>query len=425
MHFNILTLFPDFFHSPLSCGLLGKAIENGLIQAHFVNPRDFTQDKHRSVDDRPYGGGPGMIMAVDPMLRALKSLSNPGRTILLSPQGRVFDQNLAAELAAEESLTLVCGRYEGLDARFQTLTGAEAVSLGDFVLSGGESAALCLIEAVARLKPEFMGRAESSQKDSFVQGLLEYPQYTRPDVYQGLAVPEILLSGNHQRIADWRRSQSLQLTLKERPELLKTTKLDAEDQAYLRNLNRPRLGRALYIALVHYPVWNKYKQVTAVSLTNLDIHDIARVCSTYLLGGYYLVTPLKDQQELAERLIGHWMHGAGGRRNPDRLKAMQRVHVSESIEEVRKKIKEHAGTAPLTIATSARQEGLVNYAELRQELQQKPVLLLFGTGYGLAPQVLQECDGVLRAIRFIDHYNHLSVRSAVAITVDRILKDFF
>lgn len=365
-----------------------------------------------------------MVMTVDPLLQALRVLSDPGRVLLFSPQGRRFDQPLARELAAEQSLTLICGRYEGIDARFQELYAAEAVSVGDFVLSGGESAALCLVEAVSRLLPEFMGCAQSSQ-DSFASGLLEHPQYTRPAVYQGLEVPQVLLSGDHKRIAAWRRKQALQTTLQKRPELLQQASLEPEDQEYLCSLSRIHLGRALYLALVHYPVWNKNRQVTAVSLTNLDIHDIARICCTYGLGGYYLVTPLQDQQGLAKKLISHWIQGSGSRRNPDRLQAMQKVQVVKDIAQARAEIVDRTGQEPLLVGTSARQQGGINYLQLHKELGHRPVLILFGTGYGLASEVLQQCDVLLPPIRFMGNYNHLSVRSAAAIIVDRILGDVF
>ncbi|MFW6388662.1 MAG: tRNA (guanosine(37)-N1)-methyltransferase TrmD [Desulfohalobiaceae bacterium] len=426
MHFNILSIFPEFFSSPLSCGLLAKARQKGVVDFTLCNPRDYAQDKHRKVDDRPYGGGPGMVMSVDPLLRALRSLPEPGRVILLSPQGQIFNQELAAELAREECLSLVCGRYEGVDARFQEICSAEEISLGDFVLSGGESAALCLVEAVSRLLPEFMGCEESSQEESFSSGLLEHPQYTRPAAYQSLAVPETLLSGDHQQIAKWRRQQSLSKTLHIRPELLHKAQLGAEDQAYLQEIPRLQLGRGLYLALVHYPVLNKEGQVTAVSLTNLDIHDIGRVCCTYALGDYFLVTPLKDQQELAGKLLDHWIHGSGGRRNPDRLQAMQRVRVTESVQQAKERIQSKTGQEPLLLGSSARSVGSgISYTEVKKVLKQRPVLLLLGTGHGLALEVLEACDALLPPIRFLEAYNHLSVRSAASIIVDRVLGDGF
>ena len=219
MRFSIISIFPEFFESPLSCGLLSKAVDKGLISFHFINPRHYSTDKHHNVDDRPYGGGPGMVMAVEPLRRALETLPPSVRILMLNPKGRPLTQKLARELAAEEELALLCGRYEGVDARLEKLCAVEPVSVGDFVLNGGESGALCLIEAVSRLVPDFMGRDESADEESFSSGLLEYPHYTRPEEYEGLAVPEVLSSGHHGRIAVWRREKSLEATLALRPDM--------------------------------------------------------------------------------------------------------------------------------------------------------------------------------------------------------------
>jgi len=423
MHVNILTLFPEYFRSPLACGLMAKAMDNRVISLRLVNPRDFATDRHRSVDDKPYGGGPGMVMAVEPMLKALKSVDNPGRVLLLSPRGRPFDQPFAEELAREEDLTLICGRYEGVDARFEDLSRAEPVSVGDFVLGGGESGALCILEAVSRLLPQFMGSSESATEESFSDGLLEYPHYTRPEVYQGLCVPEVLLSGDHAAIHRWRREQALVETLKQRPDLLDRASLSRDDLIRLRTFKRKRLGPHLYVALLHSPVRNKKGQVTTVSLTNLDIHDIARVCCSYGLGGYYLVTPIEDQQRLARRLVDHWDRGAGGRSNPDRAKAVRTVRVTADLEEALEEIERIAGQRPYVLATSARDCGEMTPPAVARKLESVPVLVVFGTGSGLAESVLGSADGLLRPLRCLDEYNHLSVRSAVSITVDRILGD--
>ncbi|MDZ7762001.1 MAG: tRNA (guanosine(37)-N1)-methyltransferase TrmD [Desulfovermiculus sp.] len=423
MHFNILTIFPEFFDSPLECGLMGKAKERGIFTTSLINPRDFASDRHRSVDDRPYGGGPGMVMSLQPLLRAVHSIPHPGRIVLLSPQGHPFDQEMAKDLAHADILTLVCGRYEGIDARFVRLTGAEPVSIGDFVLNGGESAAICVLEAVTRLQSHYMGCAESTQEESFTSGLLEYPHYTRPQEYNTLQVPQILLSGDHARIAGWRREQSLLTTRKYRPDLLERAQLSPGDMDFLRTQPRTRLGRNLFVALLHWPVMNKQGEMTTVSLTNLDIHDIARVCHSYGLGGYYLTTPLQDQQALAARLVDHWRIGQGRKANPDRTSAVQGVKIATDLDEVVGQITEYTGSEPRIVATSARAEGAVPCSAVRKHLENRPVLLLLGTGSGLAPQILTRAQDILRPIRCFDTYNHLSVRSAAAIIVDRILGD--
>ncbi len=343
---------------------------------------------------------------------------------MLSPKGRPLTQKLAVELSAEEEITLVCGRYEGIDARFEDIFPVEPVSVGDFVLNGGEAGAMCLIESVARLLPDFMGHAESGTEESFSSGLLEYPHYTRPAEYGGLKVPEVLSSGNHALIEEWRRKESLDATLDARPELLGEAEgLKKDDVRYLRTIPRKRLGKNLYMALVHYPVLNKFGEKAAVSLTNLDIHDMSRVSRSYSISGFFAVTPIEDQKKLAERIISHWTSGPGSKFNPDRAAAFSNVGVKDSLQDVVEHIESGTGKKPILVTTSARGAGTTTMNKVREMLQDHPVLLVFGTGHGLAPEILDMAEGSLRPIRFMDGYNHLSVRSAVAITVDRLLKD--
>ena len=425
MRFTLLSLFPEFFDSPLSCGLMGKAREQGIVDFSLVNPRDFAENKHKSVDDRPYGGGPGMVMTLDPLAKALRSVENPGRMLLLSPRGRRLDQSFARELSAEPALTILCGRYEGIDERLLDLLPLELVSAGDFVLSGGESASLCLIESVARLLPGFMGKEESGDEESFSAGLLEYPHYTRPEVYEGLAVPETLLGGDHAKVRAWRREQALTQTLARRPELLAEALLTAEDRRYLAAKPRTLLARNLHIALVHGPVLNKFGHTVTVSLTNLDLHDIARISRTYGLSGFFVVTPLEDQRALAGTLLGHWTEGAGGRANPDRAEALGTVRVTATLAKAIAQVKQQAGEDPWVLATSARPDGAVTPGLVREALRERPVLLVLGTGSGLAPEALALAQAQVAPVRPYNGYNHLPVRSAAAILTDRILGDIF
>jgi tRNA (guanine37-N1)-methyltransferase len=223
MRFDIVTLFPDFFSSPLQSGLLGKAIAKQIATVHLVNPRDFTTDKHHKVDDEPYGGGVGMLIKPEPIFAAVESLPVlPHRqVILLTPQGQTMNQRLFQELATEfDQLVLLCGHYEGIDERVLHLVDRE-VSLGDFVLTCGEIPALTLLNGVIRLLPGTVGKAESLKLESFEAGLLDYPQYTRPADFRGWKVPDVLLSGNHQAIAQWRKEQQIQRTRDRRPDLWK------------------------------------------------------------------------------------------------------------------------------------------------------------------------------------------------------------
>lgn len=423
MQFNLVSLFPEFFDSALSCGLMGKACEADLVSFAFHNPRTHTTDKHHTVDDRPYGGGPGMVMTLDPLVKTLRAIPTPGRILVMAPKGRPFTQAMARELAAEENVTIICGRYEGFDARLEALFPIEAVSIGDYVLNGGETAALNIIEATSRLLPGYMGHEDSGDEESFSAGLLEYPHYTRPAEYEGLTVPEILSSGDHGKIAAWRREQSLTTTLHNRPEMLLEADLSGNDLKVLKNEDRIRPGRNLYAALVHYPVVNKEKKSVAVSLTNLDIHDIGRCSCTYGLSGYYITTPIEDQQKLLAELLEHWVDGPGKAANPDRGEALRLIRGVPTIEDAVQDISRRTGQKPLLVATSARESGTMSVARIREELSERPVLLLFGTAHGLAPQVLDACDGILRPVRYLDSYNHLSVRTAAAIIIDRILGD--
>lgn len=227
MRVDILTLFPQFFDSPLSCSIVKRARDKGLVEIALTDIRNFSTDSYRKVDDKPYGGGPGMVMMPGPVFECFEHVrklsAEPGRVILLTPQGRRFDQAMAAELAAEKRLILIAGKYEGFDERIRTGLGAEQISIGDYVLSGGELAAMVIIDAVVRLVEGALGDKDSAKDDSFSEGLLEYPQYTRPEVFRDMKVPDILLSGDHAKIAEWRRRQALERTRKWRPDLLAET----------------------------------------------------------------------------------------------------------------------------------------------------------------------------------------------------------
>jgi tRNA (guanine37-N1)-methyltransferase len=241
MIFDVLTLFPAMFDSPFQESILGRAIRQGLLELHAHNLRDWAEGKHLTTDDSPYGGGAGMVMKPEPVARALEEIKqrSPGsKVLLMTPQGRPFSQTHAAELATENGLIFVCGRYEGFDERIRQTLVDEEYSIGDFVLTGGELPAMVMIDAIARHLPGVLGSSGSAAGDSFSDGLLEYPQYTRPAVFNGIAVPEVLLSGDHGRIARWRREQQLLRTLQRRPELLEGLELSDEDRDILDKLKR-------------------------------------------------------------------------------------------------------------------------------------------------------------------------------------------
>jgi tRNA (guanine37-N1)-methyltransferase len=225
MRIDILTLFPEMFESPLSHSILKRAREAGIVEIVLTNIRDFANDNYRKVDDKAYGGGPGMVMMPGPVFDCFEHVEKlspqKGHVILLTPQGQKFNQDKAVELGKEERLILIAGRYEGFDERIRIGLGAEQISVGDYILSGGEPAAMIIVDAVVRLLAGALGDEDSAKDDSFSGGLLEYPQYTRPEIFRGMKVPDILLSGDHGKIAQWRRQQALERTKKHRPDLLK------------------------------------------------------------------------------------------------------------------------------------------------------------------------------------------------------------
>jgi tRNA (guanine37-N1)-methyltransferase len=233
VRFDIITIFPGMFSSVVDESILGRAVKSGLVEIRRVDLRDFTKDRHRSVDDRPYGGGPGMVFKPEPVFDAVESVlgevgsaADAGvRKIILTPQGRRLDQPLLRELSGESRIALLCGHYEGFDERIIEGLGFEEVSIGDYVLSGGELPAMVLIDGVVRLLPGALGHPESSEEESFENGILEYPQYTRPPEYRGMKVPEVLLSGNHAEIEQWRRQQALERTRDRRGDLLENREL--------------------------------------------------------------------------------------------------------------------------------------------------------------------------------------------------------
>ena len=237
MQVAVVTLFPAMFEAIERWGITSRALQRGLLELDCINPRDFTADRHRSVDDRPYGGGPGMLMMVQPLSDAIAAarsrLGGDAHTIYLSPQGRRVDQAAIAELARRPRLILLCGRYEGVDERVLEREVDEELSVGDFVLSGGEVAAMLLVEAMTRLLPGALGHEESASHDSFATGLLDCPHYTRPEVSHGLRVPAVLLSGDHEAIRRWRLKQALGRTWQRRPDLLRKAELDEEQRALL------------------------------------------------------------------------------------------------------------------------------------------------------------------------------------------------
>lgn len=241
MRFDVLTLFPDIFEGPLTESIVKRALESGLIDIHLHNIRNWAFDKHHVTDDTPYGGGGGMVMKPEPIVRGVEAVRGDETdtpVILMTPQGRVFNQKIAEELAQLPRLVLVCGRYEGVDERVRQLVITDEISIGDYVLTGGELAAMVIIDAVSRLIPGVLGARWGAEEDSHATGLLEYPQYTRPPEFRGMGIPPVLTSGHHAEVEKWRRQESLRRTFHRRPDLLAAASLTDEDRLFLKQLEQ-------------------------------------------------------------------------------------------------------------------------------------------------------------------------------------------
>jgi len=241
MIFSVLTLFPELFNPYFNCGVIGKGIEKKLFEVDLINFRDFTSDNYKTVDDYPYGGGDGMILKAEPIIRAFESLKGERRNkkvLITSPAGRLFNQDFAKSLLAYEEVVIICGRYEGIDERVRILTEGEEVSVGGYVLTGGELPALIIIDSVARLVPGVLGSLTSKIDESFERSLLEYPQYTRPEVFREVSVPDVLLSGNHKLINRWRKEKSIEKTIRKRPDLINFDILNEEEKEIYTKLKK-------------------------------------------------------------------------------------------------------------------------------------------------------------------------------------------
>ena len=420
LHFTVITIFPQMLSSPLGHSILKKAQENGLIQVEVVDLRDHTSDRHHTTDDTPYGGGQGMVMKPEPLVAAIehaRSQRPSARVILLTPRGRVFDQRTAKELSKEKNLIFICGRYEGIDERVSSFVDDE-ISIGDYTLSGGEPAAAVVIDAVARLLPGVLGNENSAADESFTDGLLEYPQYTRPEDFRGMKVPEVLLSGDHERIRKWRRQKGLEVTRARRPDLFANSGIDVEDAP------RSQLRAPVYLALLHYPVYDKNGQVVTTAVTNMDIHDISRAGRTYGVRGFFVATPVKPLQKLALKIIEHWESGYGSQYNVTRKEALGLARICDSLDDAVIAIEREVGEKPILVATTARAgSNRASFTAVKDMLQRqtRPFLIVFGTGWGLTETILSQADYTLESIEGSADFNHLSVRSAAAIVLDRLL----
>lgn len=414
MKYQILTIFPELFEPFTKQGLVARGLERGLLDVEFTQLRQFAINTHGQIDDTPYGGGSGMILRPEPAAAAIRTAQERlpnAKTILFTPRGQKLSTALVKEIVGStEELILLAYRYEGVDQRIADSMIDYEVSLGDFILMGGELAAMALVEATARFVPGVLNNELSVVEESFSTNLLEYPQYTKPQEFEGQSVPEVLLSGNHQKIRSWRAERSVEDTLERRPDLLDS--LDALPHA------------ELSVALIHYPVKDKTGSLITSSITNLDVHDIARSATTYGVDPYYIVHPTKALRRLAETICQHWESGFGATYNPNRSEALKHISVVTDFNDVLLDIEARTGKTPKIIATSAKPTGRnITFSQMRAKLAlaTEPHLLILGTGWGLADEIMDRADYHLEPVNGHTEYNHLSVRAAAAIMFDRLV----
>ncbi len=428
MRFDVMTIFPKMFESPFAAGLVGQAIKHGQIKMQTWDIREVAVDGYKSVDDKPFGGGDGMVMLSETLKLTLDKINSATslktsrrRVIYLSPQGQLLTQARAQNFATNyDQVILICGRYGGIDERFIDKYVDEEISIGDYVVTGGELPAMIFIDAVSRFVPGTLGNEVSALEETFKDSLLEEPLYTKPREFEGVPVPEVLTSGNHAKIQQWKQTQRIKRTLEKRPDLMRGSKIPREE--ILRAQGEMKLQRRIAVGLVHYPIYSKLGNVVATNVTNLDVHDIARACRTFGVDRYYIITPMEEQLAFVGRMLEHWQTGRGLAYNHVRSDSLTNVRAATSIESA---IEDWATPGTKLVCTSAREVAgpkPIHNDELRELALKDPLFILFGTGWGLENSVVRKCDYLLEPIRgrASDGFRHLSVRSAVSITLDRL-----
>ena len=412
MKITVITAFPELMRNYLASSVLGRGIAAGKLEAEVVDIRGFSEGSYRQIDDYCYGSG-GMMLMAEPLAKAVESVSGGAKPYVVypSPQGVRLHQELVEDLARKEHLVIVCGHYEGVDERFTEKYVDMEISLGDFVLTGGEMPAMAIVDAVSRLIPGVVGSESSVEEDSFYSGMLDTPHYTRPAEWRGERVPEVLLNGDAKAIERWRRRQSVERTLDRRPDIAGRAGII------------PWLSGGAYVMEVHYPVLDKRGEKSSTAITGMDLHDIARACRTYGIKKYLLVTPIAQQREMAKRIAGHWTSGWGADYNPDRREAFSTLKIFASVQKAIAWAEEKEKKPVFKIATTAkRHAGAQHWLTLKREILRRDhsPLIIFGTGWGLHDEVMEMADAVMTPIcGGKDGWNHLSVRSAVSITLDR------
>ena len=425
MIFNILSVFNEIIKPSLKYGVLSKAIRSKKIKVNLFSYSNFLKESER-LDDKQFGGDPGMVIKYQNASKAIKAIKdfNPRtKIIFLTPKGQTLNNDLAKELSELNNISIVCGRYEGFDQRIIDEYADYEISIGDYVVSGGEIPGVILMDSISRLIPGVVGNKQSVETDSLNNSLLKHPVYTRPEKISNKKVPKILVSGNHKKIKEFNRESSLVTTLKMREDLLSNAELTIKERNALRKIKRDTISSNSYLALVHYPIQNIKGEIIKTSLTNLDIQDIARSCMAYGIKKYFITHPIKEQRKLGQNVLDYWRKSTSSKNNSTKHSALENVEINNSINSTIKKISKIHGTRPKVVATDGRiMHNMVNYSDIKRKLttDDTPYLFLFGTGWGLAKEVLDNSDYILKPVGSYYDYNHLSVRSAVAIILDRI-----
>ncbi len=427
MKVSVLTVFPELYDPFLQTSLMRRAQENKLVQFDVVSFFSYVEPKQR-IDAPTFGPGAGMLIKPEVVEKAIVDKEHKhGKAfkIFFSPQGEKVDQRqlekLTKKIQEHGHVMLIPSRYEGMDVRVEQEYADELVSIGDFVLMGGDIPAMALLEGMLRLVPGVVGKQESVEEESFAGPFLDYPEYTEPVEWHGKKVPNIVRSGNHAAIDEWRKDQAARNTVKNHFNWMRSQKM-SDQQKDLAKKYIP----AHYVALMHTDVLIGDEQAKGTtSVTSIDIHDIARSSCTYDIKNFFIVTPLQDQKRIVQTLLDFWQKGPGIGYNKNRQHAVQSVMLQDSLGQAIESIVKKEGKQPILIATSAR-----NYDHKKQLSfwdqsiawkHDRPVLLIFGTGKGLAPEIIERCDYLLNPIHGFSNFKHLSVRSAIAVILDRWL----
>jgi tRNA (guanine37-N1)-methyltransferase len=437
MKISVGTLFPALYEPFLQASLVKRAQQSGLVSYALYNMFQ-TVDPAERVDGPTYGHGPGMVIrpeVVERTVLALEASHGPAYKILFSPRGRRLNQTLLQDLVRKiesrglNHIMLLPARYEGMDARIEQEYADDILSLGDFILMGGDLPAMVFMESFLRYIPGVVGKAESVEHDSFTGPFVDHPEYTMPAIWRDHEVPAVLRSGNHKAIASWQRAQAVHDTVRHHFDWLRSYNqlTDVDRQAAYQEIP-PH-----YVALMHTDVLlpvqggNPGDLVAGTtSVTSIDLHDIARSCATYGIAGYGIITPLQDQQNIVRTMLQFWKTGAGISYNPHRHYAVSRVEVMSSLSEWLEYIAAKEGKKPILVTTCARDyahhAGLIDYHDQKKVwAADRPVVIIFGTGRGLTPELVQLADFHLVPLEGFTEFNHLSVRSAAAIVLDKWL----